>query len=157
MRCRYTRNRTAFFPATTTPAAPNPATVWVWAPAFDRSAAFARSACSRHRWRVVHLRASQRVAVRAALARGVVAQLAAHWHAARRRTALLGGQCARAQCGGTLRSALCSASLLLCCCLARCAPAAHACRRAKACCCAICWSCCRHLAPCRCASCCRTR
>ena len=49
MRCRYTRNRTAFFPATTTPAAPNPATVWVWAPAFDRSAAPARSACSRHR------------------------------------------------------------------------------------------------------------
>jgi len=57
-------------------------------------------------WWVVHLRASQRVAVQAALARGVVAQLAAHWHAARWRTALPSGQRTRTQCGGMLRSAL---------------------------------------------------
>ena len=84
-------------------------------------------------WWVVHLRASQRVAVQAALAWVVVAQRAAHWHAARWRTALPGVQRLHAQCGGTLRMR-CAARCVMCrccsllslCCLARCAFISHA-------------------------------
>ena len=63
-------------------------------------------------WRVVHLRALRRVAVQAALAWGVVAQLAVHWHAARWRTVCSAGSAPASSVAARCAARCASASLL---------------------------------------------